>query len=77
MPSEIAISHMTLDFCGQVDDGDLSDECKKEARRCGIIAWGIALDLRKFYQLPSFDPGWDIVDTLTGKPPERDEGGQS
>jgi hypothetical protein len=65
--NEIFLSDGAIAFVWEVDHDTVQGACNEHAGKCGYRAWQLAVDLRKRYGLPEFDPKqthWDIVPVL-------------
>lgn len=68
--NELTLSDSYLSFSWDVEPEDAPHACSLQCGRCGHLAWEVAVEIRKRYSLPAFEPsraGWNIDSVLKEK----------
>ncbi|MGB5086083.1 MAG: hypothetical protein WBO09_16120 [Methylocystis silviterrae] len=65
--NELPLADKAIAFWEEIERDCIPQECDQQCGKCGYIAWVLAGDMRRHYNLGAFDPkqaSWDIVNTL-------------
>lgn len=65
--NEITVAQQSIDFWYEVDHDCVPNACLDQLGLCGYRAWKTAVELRKSYGLPPFDPtvlSWNVEECL-------------
>lgn len=65
--NEITVAQQSIDFWYEVDHDCVPNACVDQLGLCGYRAWKTAVELRKRYGLPPFDPtvlSWNVEECL-------------